>query len=133
MDIQPYLVASAVAGVVAQRLLKKVCGECKQAFKPTAGLLRDLGLDATSKRRMFRGQGCSACLNTGCSGRTGVFEVFRVNEQMRYLIMEKTSEDRIETEARGHGFRSLRENALEKVYAGIVSPDEVLRTIFLNE
>jgi type II secretory ATPase GspE/PulE/Tfp pilus assembly ATPase PilB-like protein len=72
-------------------------------------------------------------LNTGCSGRTGVFEVFRVNEPMRYLIMEKTSEDRIETEARGHGFRSLRENALEKVYAGIVSPDEVLRTIFLNE
>ena len=133
MGIQPYLVASAVSGVVAQRLFKKICGECKQTIRPTQGLLRDLGVDKTSKRRMFRGKGCSACLNTGYSGRTGVFEILRVTEPVRYLIMEQASEDRIEAEARQHDFRSLRENALEKIFEGITSPEEVLRTVFLTD
>jgi len=133
MGIQPYLIASSLAGVVAQRLVKKICGECKRTIRPTVGLLRDLGLDKTVKNKMYRGKGCSACLNTGYSGRTGVFEILRVTEPLRLLIIEQVSEERIEGATVEQGFRRLRDNALEKVFEGITSPDEVLRTVFLGD
>jgi type II secretory ATPase GspE/PulE/Tfp pilus assembly ATPase PilB-like protein len=133
MGIQPYLIACALTGAVAQRLVKKICAGCKQTFKPTKSLLHDLGMEETAKRRMYRGRGCGACLNTGHSGRTGVFEVFHVTEPVRYLIMEQASEDRVETLLREHGFRNLRENALDKVFEGITSPEEVLRAVYLSD
>jgi len=133
MGIQPYLIASALASVVAQRLVKKICVECKQAIRPTKGLLRDLGLNKDLKRKMFRGQGCSACLNTGYLGRTGVFEILRVTDALRYLIIEQAGDQRIEGTAREQGFRDLRENALEKVFEGIIPPEEVLRAVFLGD
>jgi len=133
MGIQPYLIACALTGAVAQRLVKKICAGCKQTFKPTRSLLHDLGMEETSKRRMYRGRGCAACLNTGHSGRIGIFEVFHVTEPLRYLIMEQSAEDRIETLLREHGFRNLRENALDKVFEGMTSPEEVLRAVYLSD
>lgn len=133
MGIQPYLVASAISGVAAQRLVKKICTECRRAIRPSKGLLRDLGLDEKAKRKMYRGKGCSACLNTGYSGRVGVFEIFHVTEPLRRLIIEQASDEQLEALAREHGFTGLREHALEKVFDGITSPDEVLRTVFLSE
>jgi len=133
MGIQPYLVASALCGATAQRLVKKICSECKRTIRPSKGLMHDLGLEEGEKRKMYRGKGCSACLNTGYSGRIGLFEIFRVNEPLRYLIMEQAADERMESLAREQGFRSLRENALDKVFDGTTSPEEVLRTVFLNE
>lgn len=133
MGIQSYLIASALAAAVAQRLVKKICKECKRAFRPPKGLLRDLGLDENLRRRMYRGKGCSACLNTGYSGRTGVFEILKITEPIRRLIIEQASDEEIEAKAHEQGFRSLREYALDKVFAGITSPDEVLRTIYLGD
>jgi len=133
MGVPPYLVASALAGVVAQRLVKKICTECRYAFRPPKGLLRDLGLDEKSRRRMYRGKGCSACLNTGYSGRTGVFEILRITDPIRNLIIEQAPEEKLAEKATEQGFKNLREHALEKVYQGITSPDEVLRTVFLTD
>ncbi len=133
MGIQPYLTASAMAGAVAQRLVKKICPECRQPIRVTKSLIKDLGLDESTKRKMYRGKGCSSCLNTGYSGRVGVFEIFRVNDPIRYRIMDLAPEARLMEAAREDGFVSLRENALEKVFEGITSPEEVLRTVFLSD
>ncbi|MCX8037413.1 MAG: GspE/PulE family protein [Candidatus Sumerlaeia bacterium] len=133
MGIQPYLTASAMAGAVAQRLVKKICPECRQPIRITKSLIKDLGLDENTKRKMYRGKGCSNCLNTGYSGRVGVFEIFRVNDPIRYLIMDLAPEARLMEAAREDGFVSLRDHALEKVFEGITSPDEVLRTVFLSD
>ena len=133
MAVPPYLIASALAGVVAQRLVKKICAECRHAIRPPKGLKRDLGLDESSQRKMYRGKGCSACLNTGYSGRTGVFEILRVTEALRRLIVEQAGDEQIAACALEQGFRTLREHAMDKVSDGITSPDEILRTVFLSE
>jgi len=132
LGIQPYLISTALTGVVAQRLLRKLCLDCRQAIAQPEGLKRDLGLAPDAIIEMYRGEGCPSCLNTGYLGRTGVFEVFNANEELRRLIIQQAGDEAIEASARRFGFRTLREHALEKVAAGVTSPDEVLRAVYLD-
>jgi type IV pilus assembly protein PilB len=129
MGIPAYLIASTLELVVAQRLARRLCSRCKETVKlsETDMTLEDrafLGVDATS---IARAVGCTACYNTGYSGRVGLFEVLPVTRDLRRLILDYASVDQIREHARAAGVKSLRDDGLRKVIAGVTSMEEVHR------
>lgn len=124
MGIEPFLVASSVSCVIAQRLLRRLCPDCKESYKPPREALRDLfsGEEVT----LYRGKGCLACKGEGYRGRTGVFEVLVLDEKIRELVMMKSSAEVIKKVAKEHGMRDMREDAITKALLGITSLEEAL-------
>lgn len=131
MGIAPYLISSAVIGIIAQRLVRQLCPQCKVAYSPERGVLDDLGLPHDTKEKFYKGEGCEQCLQTGYFGRTGVFEILKVDEELRHLIAERASEQKLFDVAKKKGMTSLMENGLKKIFAGITTPQEVLENIYL--
>ncbi|HWB70735.1 MAG TPA: ATPase, T2SS/T4P/T4SS family [Egibacteraceae bacterium] len=132
MGIDPFLVASAVDCVLAQRLARRLCGKCKQAYEPTAGELRVAGLpwhDGDPMPTLHRAVGCSACAGTGYRGRLAVHEVMQVDEDIERLIVERVATDDIAKFARAQGMRSLREDGLAKVLMAQTTLEEVARVV----
>ena len=128
MGIDHFLIASAVSGIIAQRLVRKICDECKRPYVPTKGILAELGLPENSRKRFYRGEGCPACFKTGYHGRTGVFEVVEVREELRRAIADRVSEDDLRTLADKHSKR-LFQVGVEKVLKGITTPEEMLKAV----
>jgi type IV pilus assembly protein PilB len=126
MGVEPFLIASSVSGIVAQRLVRMICEHCKKPFKAPAQLLSGLGINAASAT-FYRGEGCAACKNTGYRGRIGLFELMEVTEAIRGLIVSKASSAAIKAEAAKSGSRTLRQEGLFKAAAGITTIEEVLR------
>ena len=127
IGIPPYLVRDSVRGVVAQRLLKLLCSDCKEEYKPEPLECDGLGLEGEDRERMlFRGKGCGKCRQTGYRGRTGVFSLLAVTEAVRQTIEDKSAV-KIEAAARGGGWSSLREAAMVKLWRGETASEEVLR------
>ncbi len=126
MGIEPYLVASGVDCVVAQRLVRRLC-ECKREVELTKQLLADQGFDSDEDISGFEPVGCVRCNHSGYRGRLGIYEVMPIDDGLRALILEKASADQMRVYAREHGMRTLREDGLEKVRAGVTSVPEVLR------
>ena len=129
IGVKPFLVASSTRGLMAQRLVRKVCKQCAMPFVPPEAELRTLGLEAanTQNASFMRGKGCSNCSNTGYRGRFGIFEVFVIDDDARKLIYEKVSSSVLRKRAREMGMRTLREDGIRKVVAGLTTPDEVIR------
>jgi general secretion pathway protein E len=128
MGIEPFLVASSLIGVLAQRLVRKLCPQCKRAHTPDAAERRLLQLNGTTNDlQIYLPVGCPACSNSGYHGRTGVFELLTVDDPMRSLIHDGASEDKTRDHARQRGMRSIREDGLRWVITGETSLDEVLR------
>jgi type IV pilus assembly protein PilB len=134
MGVEPFLTSSAVIGVLAQRLARKVCTSCRASEEVSRDLVRVLlgdddvdGLPPTL--RVPTATGCDQCGGTGYSGRTGVYEMLPVTEGVQTLTSSRASAEEIRREARAHGMRTLREDAMQKVLAGITTLDEVLRTV----
>jgi general secretion pathway protein E/type IV pilus assembly protein PilB len=129
IGVKPFLVASSTRGLMAQRLVRKVCKQCAEPYVPTDAEMRTLGLDAvnTQAATFLRGKGCSNCSNTGYRGRFGIFEVFVIDDDARKLIYEKVSSSVLRARAREMGMRTLREDGIRKVTAGLTTPDEVIR------
>jgi general secretion pathway protein E/type IV pilus assembly protein PilB len=129
IGVKPFLVASSTRGLMAQRLVRKVCRKCNMPYSPTEPELRALGLDAASTQNanFLRGKGCSDCSNTGFRGRMGIFEIFVVDDEARKLIYEKVPSSVLRARAREMGMRTLREDGVRKVLAGLTTPDEVIR------
>ena len=129
MGIEPFLVASVIRAIVAQRLIRVICTECKEGYVPEAEALRDVGLvmPQFESRMLHRGKGCSACSGTGYRGRTGIYEILLVSEAIRQLIMKKADSTTIGRKAVEEGMRSLREDGARKVIAGITTLEEVVR------
>jgi type IV pilus assembly protein PilB len=125
MKIEPFLLSSAMAGVVAQRLVRRVCERCREAVEAPAELARSL--QAGARARYARGKGCRACAGTGYRGRVGIYEVFEVTEAIRGLIAERAPAEELNRAARREGMRSLREDALEKAAEGLTTLEEALR------
>jgi type IV pilus assembly protein PilB len=125
MGVEPFLVASSIAGILAQRLVRVICGKCKEGYMPDAGLLLDLGIGAEGK--FYKGKGCPYCKNTGYKGRIGIFELLMINEEMKKMISVKATADQIRDLAQRTGMRSLKEGGLEKVRMGITTVEEILR------
>jgi type II secretory ATPase GspE/PulE/Tfp pilus assembly ATPase PilB-like protein len=127
MGIEPYLVASSVTMIVAQRLVRKICDHCKCEEQVPENIRQNIGL--ASSTRVFKGLGCSACGYTGYQGRTGIFEVLPISEQIRSLIKEKAYASEIRNQAIQDGLISLRDHALTKLQQGVTSFEEVLREV----
>ncbi len=128
MGCERYLVASALRGVLAQRLIRIVCSDCRQKYTPSQEELAALGLDEGEEHDIFQSSGCVLCHGTGYRGRTGVFELLSMNRQLRRMISDGANAAAIREYARGTlAMRTLREDALQKMLRGISTPAEVLK------
>ena len=129
MGIEPFLVASSVLLIVAQRLIRKICNECKEEYKVPLEALIDIGFseDEARKVQIFKGRGCPLCGNTGYKGRLGLFEVLEVTDNIRELILVGASALEIRRKAQEEGMISLRASGLEKLRLGSTTIEEVLR------
>lgn len=135
IGIEPYLIASSVEAFIAQRLVRIICDKCKaedrgQMPEVRAQIENDLKDEIREKKleiKIYKGKGCKACNNTGYMGRTGIYEFLLPNDEIRKLILQKTSSDIIKKKAVELGMKVLRQDGWEKVLAGITTPEEVMR------
>jgi general secretion pathway protein E/type IV pilus assembly protein PilB len=126
MDVEPYLVASTVEGVLAQRLIRKLCQHCKKPFTPGPEDIPP-GITGPLPEKLWQPVGCRTCRETGYSGRTGIFELLRSDDTIRRLCVGNATSDQIRQHARSRGMITLRESGWAKACAGITSVDEVKR------
>ncbi|MDW8032263.1 MAG: GspE/PulE family protein [Aquificaceae bacterium] len=131
LGVEPFLIASALEGVVAQRLVRRICPHCKEAYKPSQEELSQLGL--SEECILYRGRGCEHCMGTGYKGRTGIYEVLEVEEEFKKTIIKTQDAVELRNFARGQGFGSMLEDGIRKVLAGITTPEEVLRAVKAEE
>jgi type II secretory ATPase GspE/PulE/Tfp pilus assembly ATPase PilB-like protein len=130
MGVEPYLVSSTLAGSMAQRLVRKLCGDCKVAYEPDLDKLpRDLKLEPG--QILYRGVGCPKCRNTGYRGRMGIYELLLKNEDIAGKIIDRVPVSQIVNLARKNGLRLLREDGWDKVRQGLTTPEEVVRNTAL--
>ncbi len=132
MEVETFLVASAIECVVAQRLARILCEKCKEAYQPDTPELAEAGYPESAWSeigQLFRSTGCKACSNTGYRGRIGLYEVLTVTEEIEHLTVERVPSDRIAEVAIEQGMMTLREDGLEKARRGITSVQEVLRVV----
>ncbi len=129
MGIEPFRIASVVRAVAAQRLVRVLCPECKEAFSPGAEILKDTGIPPARlrERPIYRAKGCPSCAGTGYRGRTGVYEIMLVSEPIRQLIMKKADSATIGRQALEEGMKTLREDGAEKVLCGVTTLEELAR------
>ncbi len=125
MDIPSYLIASALTAIVGQRLVRKICENCKESFTPPKTLLKSTHLPETTKK-LYRGTGCEVCYHTGTRGRTGIFEILEITPQVRGLIGEDASANKVTTTAK---LKTMSDRCRVKVKQGIIAPEEFLRVI----
>jgi general secretion pathway protein E/type IV pilus assembly protein PilB len=126
MGIEPYLVTSTLIGAMAQRLVRKICPDCKESYEPEISKLpKDLPIKAGEK--LYRGVGCQKCRNSGFRGRLGIYELMTMNDDVRAGIMSRAPISEIVEAARPSGLRLLREDGWVKVKRGVTTPSEVLR------
>src|SRR5438034_10193416 len=128
LGVQPFLVASSVRAVMAQRLVRKLCNNCKQPGELTDTELRALGIEPgqVADAQVMRPKGCDECRQIGYKGRTGIFEIFVIDDEVRHMINTRSSSFVLRQRARELGMRTLREDGVRKVLAGITSADEVI-------
>jgi len=129
IGVKPFLVASSLRGIMAQRLVRKVCSKCSETYTPTEREMRQLGALAgqVENVELTRGKGCQNCAYTGYAGRIGIFEIFAVTEEVQHLIYQQVSASEMRNKARELGMRTLREDGLRKVIAGQTTLEEVFR------
>jgi len=130
LGVKPFLVASSTRALMAQRLVRKVCRNCAIPYTPTDSEMRTLNVDdtAASTATFMRGKGCSNCSQSGYRGRFGVFEIFVIDDEARKLIYDRVPSSVLRTRAREMGMRTLREDGVRKVLAGLTTPEEVIRS-----
>ncbi|HYT74992.1 MAG TPA: ATPase, T2SS/T4P/T4SS family [Vicinamibacterales bacterium] len=131
MNLEPYVIASALIGVVAQRLVRRLCVACRRQYTPEAETLRALNMTEADAAHFifYRAVGCEECNHTGFRGRMGIYEVMRVNDKVRRLIAQRAGEDMIRDAAIGAGMITLGEDALAKVKSGATSAEELFRVV----
>jgi len=127
MGIDPFLITSSVEMFIAQRLVRRICPECKKESKFDASEITTLPQGMDIPRAVFRGKGCPACNHTGYRGRTGIYELLVVTEPVRRMVLRKDPSDLIEAKAIELGMKPMHEDGWEKVFAGITTPEEVQR------
>lgn len=133
MGIEPFLISATVIGVLAQRLGRKICSNCKEQYEVPATDLRRFGFkpeSADQRITLWRGAGCETCRHTGYKGRLGLYSLMRVNDELADLIVRRAPLNDIRDAAKANGMHELREDGLEKVLQGITTPDEVMRVVF---
>jgi type IV pilus assembly protein PilB len=118
---------------MAQRLGRKVCQKCKVPYQVRAGELRRFGLkreDPDEPVTLYKGEGCEVCKFTGYKGRIGIYELMRINDEIRELVVRRSPLADLREAAKANGMHELREDGLDKVLAGVTTPEEVMRVVF---
>jgi len=135
IGVKPFLVASSTRCLMAQRLVRKICKKCVAPYSPTEQEMRALGLtmDDVKNANIQKGRGCPNCNNTGNRGRFGIFEIFVVEDEARKLIYDRVPTTVLRQRAREMGMRTLREDGIRKVLAGLTTPEEVIRATVGDE
>jgi len=130
MGIEPFLISSAVILILAQRLIRKICMECREPIKVHPQLLIDLGVspDEVKTFPVYKGKGCSICNNTGYKGRVGLYEVMSIKEEIKELILSRASTSEVKKEAMRLGMKTLRQSGIFKIRDGLTTIEEVLRS-----
>lgn len=131
MGIEPFLISSAIDCVQAQRLARRLCSECKEAYKPSRQALDDVGfpIEGSDGPTLYRAKGCSKCNGTGYKGRCGIYEVMLMSEQLERLTVARASAEEIKKMAISEGMMTLRDDGMEKVRLGTTSIEEVMRVV----
>ena len=135
MGVEPFLITATLEGILAQRLVRKICDDCRTEFEPSAEMLMELNLrpNEVKNQRFFYGRGCERCNNTGHRGRTGIFELVPINDELRDLISTGVSTDELRKHCRQQGMETLREAGLKALFSGITTIEEVVRETVLEE
>ena len=126
MGVERFLVSASLIAVMAQRLVRVICPECKEAYKPEAGLLRKLNIEDKNVK-FYKGRGCDFCKGTGYRGRKGLFEIMTLDDELKEMIIGGASVIELREKARSKGMKTLKEDGVNKVLAGITSIEEVFR------
>ncbi|MEK6797361.1 MAG: ATPase, T2SS/T4P/T4SS family [Planctomycetota bacterium] len=135
LGMEPFLITATLEAIVAQRLVRRICVNCKAEYRPTEEQLMELALrpEDVGDQTFFYGKGCDYCNNTGYRGRLGIFEMMVFDDQLRELIMRRASTAVLRREATKRGMRTLRESGLLAIYDGVTSLDEVVRETIIDE
>jgi type IV pilus assembly protein PilB len=135
LGMESFLLTATIEAIVAQRLVRRICIKCKEEFVPTDEQLMELQLKRgdLEGRTLFRGRGCDSCNQSGYRGRMALFEIMRLDDQIRDMIMQEASTNVLRSEARKRGMRTLRESGLLAIYDGQTTIDEVVRETLTEE
>ena len=131
IGVEPFVIASATLGVVAQRLVRRLCAACRRQYTPNSETLRALNISEADAANIpfYRPVGCDACHQTGYKGRIGVYEVMKISDRIRRMIAQRAGEDSIREVAQSTGMLTLGDDALAKVKAGVTTAEELLRVV----
>ncbi|MBV8781939.1 MAG: Flp pilus assembly complex ATPase component TadA, partial [Phycisphaerae bacterium] len=135
LGLEPFLVTATLEGVVAQRLVRRICANCKEEYQPAEEQLMELELrlDDVADKKFYYGKGCEVCNNTGYKGRQGLYEIMLLDDDMRDLIIKHASTQVLRAEAKKRGLRTLRESGLMAIFDGVTSIEEVVRETITEE
>ncbi|MBN1795852.1 MAG: Flp pilus assembly complex ATPase component TadA [Sedimentisphaerales bacterium] len=134
LGVEPFLLTATIEGIIAQRLIRKICINCKTEYEPTENQLMDLKItpDEIEGKKFYYGKGCNRCNGTGYRGRTALFEILVFNDEIRELVMNRASTNVIRSAGIKGGMRLLRYTGLEAIYDGITSIDEVVKETIIE-
>lgn len=135
LGVEPFLITATVEGIVAQRLVRRICTSCKTQFEPSEPQLKELQLtpDDVKDKKFYYGRGCSRCNNTGYRGRIGIFEIMVFNDEIRELVMKQASTGILRSAAQRNGMSLLRDNGLAAIYDGVTTIDEIAKETMMEE
>jgi len=135
LGLESFLMTATVEGIVAQRLVRKICQRCKEPYSPSERELMQLSLvpEDLEGRQLYRGKGCEYCNQSGYKGRMGIFEVMVLDDDLRELIMQNASTQVLRAEARKRGMRSLRQAGLLSLYDGLTTIDEIVKETMVED
>jgi type II secretory ATPase GspE/PulE/Tfp pilus assembly ATPase PilB-like protein len=134
LGVEPFMISNSLTALVGQRLVRRLCGECKQAYQPKPELVKKAGLPADKIDAFYRppraeSGGCPKCGGLGYMGRVGVYELLEINDRIRDLIRDKAPASQIRAEARKNGMLNMREEGLRLVVRGVTSIEELLKVV----
>ena len=134
MGIPPFMITATVEAILAQRLVRRICSQCREEVEPTEAILADLEISPERAKtiKLYRGKGCEACNNTGYKGRVGLFELMVLNDDLRDMIMANCSTDELRVKAEEFGMVTLRYAGEAFAFAGTTSAEEVIRETILD-
>jgi type IV pilus assembly protein PilB len=135
MGLPTFLITATVEAVLAQRLVRRICTNCRTEFTPSPEIAMELGMtpEEAATKKFYYGRGCERCNNTGYKGRMGIFELLVMNDELRELIVQEVSLDEFRNACRRHGMRTLRESGLEALHAGLTTIEEIVRETMLDD
>lgn len=132
LDVQRFLVSNSLLGVVAQRLVRRICEHCKTEYRPDIEVLESLNMDPAEEVTFARGVGCEHCQQSGYSGRVGVFEILEINDEIRKMIMRGDSQEQIKAKTIEQGMTTMWQDGVAKIKQKLTTPEEVLREVTLE-